>query len=89
MIFPRVTFRKQPDCVQELLQSAADPNIQNENGLTALMISVDHPDIDSVQYLVLNNADVSLKVRSQYRFTCLAYKFDIKGKLSWTGIPSG
>ena len=46
-----------------MLQNAADPNLQNNNGLTPLIISVDHPDLDSIQCLVINNADVSLKVR--------------------------
>lgn len=59
-------FRKQPDCVQELLQNAADANIQDNNGFTPLHIAIDHPDIDSVQYLVMNNADVTLKVRVNY-----------------------
>lgn len=61
--------RKQPDCVQELLQNAADPNKQNKCGLTPLSIAIDHPDIDSVQCLILNNADVSLKVSVFYFYT--------------------
>ena len=57
-----VISSKQPDCVQELLQNAADPNIKNKSGLTALVVAIDHPDIDSVQCLVHYNADVSIAV---------------------------
>jgi len=75
--YPRHS-RKQPECLQLLLSSAADPNVQNNAGLTPLLIAVDHPDFDSIQYLIVNNADVSLKVGKEKWITFLEKKVSIK-----------
>ena len=54
--------RKQPDCLQELLQKNANPNVQNSSGITPLIIAVNHPCVESVQYLIVYDANVSLIV---------------------------
>ena len=55
-------YRKQVDCISELLERGALPNIQNKTGIIPLHVAIGHPCIDSVQYLITYGSDVNLKV---------------------------
>jgi ankyrin repeat protein len=50
-----------PAAVKFLLENGADPDLQEENGWTALMFAAMHGDLASVNHLIEAGCDVNLK----------------------------
>ena len=51
------SYKGNEDCLKALIEGGANPNIQNDNGVTALMIAIPES-FDSMENLLRAGADV-------------------------------
>ena len=68
-----------PECVRRLLTHQANPNHQNQSGISALMLAAEQGYFDCVKHLVQAGADVELAPSGK---KLLKFSFDIKRRNS-------
>jgi ankyrin repeat protein len=57
----RAARNAEPEVVKSLVDAGADLDVQNEEGMTALMFAADEDNVENARVLVLAGANVNLK----------------------------